>query len=75
MINILVIEDVYHSPPKNKKFSSKGLEGYVKDIWEKCEIGIHRYHDYAHHNYQYIIIRSPLLLRRIRIRGTYRSIV
>jgi len=38
---VKVVENVYHSPPYNEKFNSLGLEGIVKDIWEKCEIDPH----------------------------------
>ena len=37
---VKVVEDVIHNPPNSIKFSSRGLIGVVKDIWEKCEVGI-----------------------------------
>ena len=43
---VKVIEDVIHNPPNSITFNSKGLEGVVKDIWEKCEIG--HYHHHCH---------------------------
>ena len=47
---VKVIEDVIHNPPNSITFNSKGLEGVVKDIWEKCEIGHHCHcHCHCHH--------------------------
>jgi hypothetical protein len=38
---VKITEDVMHQPKSKPAFSSKGLEGRIKDIWEKCEIDPH----------------------------------
>ena len=38
---VKITEDVMHRPKDMPVFSSKGLEGRIKDIWEKCEVDPH----------------------------------
>ena len=38
---VKITADVIHSPKNKPAFSSKGLEGRIKDIWEKCEVDPH----------------------------------
>ena len=38
---VCVTNDVIHNPKGLPSFSSKGLIGSIKDIWEKCEVDPH----------------------------------
>ena len=36
-----VTAEVVHRPPQGLSFSSKGMIGIVKDVWDKCEVDPH----------------------------------
>jgi len=38
---VKIVKDVFVVNPEGSRISTKGMEGIVSDIWEKCEVDPH----------------------------------
>jgi hypothetical protein len=38
---VKVLIDVWHQPVGKQRYTSKGLEGVIIDVWDKCEVDPH----------------------------------